>query len=93
MFLVVGDIGFKKKKQGQVLACKSGLKVPFMPLGSSCTLQAILLSDLVGCESPLQIVHCKKGLAVFPSPAWMSLTKLLLGGNNLIFPALGEFGQ
>ncbi len=32
-------------------------------------------------------IHCKKGLAVFPSPAGMSLTKLLLGGNNLIFPA------
>ncbi len=37
--------------------------------------------------------HCKKELAVFPSPAGMSLTKLFLGGNNLIFPAQGEFGQ
>jgi hypothetical protein len=27
-------------------------------------------------------VHCEKGLAVFPSPAGMSLTKLSLGGNN-----------
>ncbi len=32
-------------------------------------------------------LHCKKGLAVFPSPAGMSLTKLFLGGNNLIIPA------
>ncbi len=37
-------------------------------------------------------IHCIKGVAVFPSPAGMSLTKLFLGGNNLIFPAQGEFG-
>ncbi len=36
-------------------------------------------------------IHCKKELAVFPSPAGMSLMKLFLGGNNLIFPAQGEF--
>jgi len=30
-------------------------------------------------------LHCKKELAVFPSPAWMSLIKLFLGGNNLVF--------
>ncbi len=30
-------------------------------------------------------VHCKKKLAVFPSPAGMSLIKLFLGGNNLVF--------
>ena len=30
-------------------------------------------------------LHCKKGLAVFPSPAGMSLIKLFLGGNNLVF--------
>jgi hypothetical protein len=28
----------------------------------------------------LDWVHCKKELAVFPSPAGMSLTKLFLGG-------------
>jgi hypothetical protein len=50
-----GDIGFKKIL-GLVLAWKSGLKVPFLPLGRSCPLQTILLSDLVGCDSPLQIV-------------------------------------
>jgi hypothetical protein len=35
----------------------------------------------------------KKGLAIFPTPAGMSLTKLSLDGNNLIIPAQGEFGQ
>ncbi len=30
--------------------------------------------------------HCKKRLAVFPSPAGMSLTKLSLDGNDLFFP-------
>jgi hypothetical protein len=30
-------------------------------------------------------IHCKKELAVFPSPAGMSLIKLFLGGNNLVF--------
>ncbi len=30
--------------------------MPFLPLGPSCPLQTILLSDLVGCGSPLQIV-------------------------------------
>ncbi len=50
-----GDIGFKKTP-GLVLAWKSGLKVSFLPLGRSCPLQTLLLSDLVGCDSPLQIV-------------------------------------
>jgi hypothetical protein len=31
------------------------------------------------------IAHCKKELAVFPSPAGMSLIKLFLGGKNLLF--------
>jgi hypothetical protein len=34
-------------------------------------------------------IHCKKRLTIFPSPAapaGMSLTKLFLEGNNLIFP-------
>jgi hypothetical protein len=31
------------------------------------------------------VVHCKKELAVFPSPAGMSLIKLFLGGKNLVF--------
>jgi len=32
-------------------------------------------------------VHCKKGLAVFPSQARMSLTKLPLAGNILPTPS------
>jgi hypothetical protein len=31
------------------------------------------------------MLHCKKELAVFPSPAGMSLIKLFLGENNLVF--------
>ncbi len=41
---------------GKVLAWKSGLEVPLLPLGPSCPLRTILLSDLVGCGSLLQIV-------------------------------------
>jgi hypothetical protein len=37
-------------------------------------------------------VHCKKRLAVFPSPAGMSLAKLSPAGNNSIIPGPGEFG-
>jgi hypothetical protein len=39
-----------------------------------------------------EIVHCKKRLTIFPSPAGMSLTKLFLDGNNLIISCQGEFG-
>jgi hypothetical protein len=39
----------------------------------------------VGLLPPNIILHCKKELAVFPSPAGMSLIKLFLGGNNLVF--------
>ncbi len=39
-----------------VLAWKSGFKVPVLPLGHSCPLQTILLSDLIGRDSPLQTV-------------------------------------
>ncbi len=38
------------------MAFKSGLKVPLLTLGPSCPLQTILLSDLLGCGSPLQIL-------------------------------------
>jgi hypothetical protein len=40
-----------------------------------------------------RITHCKKRLSFFPSPAaGMSLTKLSLAENKLIFPGPGEFG-
>jgi hypothetical protein len=44
-------------------------------------------------ESVEGIVHCKKRLATFPSPAGMSLTKISLGGKNLIIPSKREFGK
>jgi hypothetical protein len=37
-------------------------------------------------------LHCKKMLAIFPSPAGMSLTKLSQAGNYFIIPGQGEFG-
>jgi hypothetical protein len=50
------DIGFLTKILGLVLALKSGLNVPLLPLGPSCPLQAILLRDLVGFDSLLRII-------------------------------------
>jgi hypothetical protein len=35
---------------------KTGYKVPLMPLGPSCPLQAVLLGDLVRVWQPMQIV-------------------------------------
>ncbi len=40
-----------------------------------------------------KVIHSKKRLAVFPSPAGMSPTKLSLAGNNLIIPLQLEFGK
>jgi hypothetical protein len=37
-----------------------------------------------------RIVHCKKELAIFPSPAGMSLTKLSLGGKKLNYSRPGR---
>jgi hypothetical protein len=34
----------------------------------------------------------KRGLAIFPSPGGMSLTKLSLAENEKIFPGQDEFG-
>jgi hypothetical protein len=34
-------------------------------------------------------VHCEKKVSGFAVPAWMSLTKLFLAGNNKIIPRLG----
>jgi len=39
------------------------------------------------------MVHCKKRVAIFLSPAEKSLTKLSLAGNNLIIPASPNFGR
>ncbi len=35
-------------------------------------------------------VHCKEELAIFPSPAGMSLTKLSLGGKKLNYSRPGR---
>ncbi len=45
-------------------------------------------NELLEITRSLAIV--KKSLAVFPSPAGMSLTKLSLGGNNLNFSRPGR---
>ncbi len=37
-------------------------------------------------------LHCKKSLAIFPSPAGMSLANLSMAGNNLTIPGQDEFG-
>ncbi len=51
-----GDIHFLKVILCLVLAWKSGLKASLLPLGPSYPLQTSLLSDLVGCDSPMRIV-------------------------------------
>jgi hypothetical protein len=38
-------------------------------------------------------LHCKERLMIFLSPDGMSLTKLSMAGNNLIFPGQGELGK
>ncbi len=43
-------------------------------------------------SSLIFIYTVKKVIAIFPSPAGMSLTKLSLEGNNLIIPGPGELG-
>ncbi len=38
----------------------------------------------------LRGVHCKKEVAIFPSPAGMSMTKLSLGGKKLNYSRPGR---
>jgi hypothetical protein len=45
-----------------------GLKVPVLPLALSCPLQTILLSDLVGCGSPLQMAVCLHFFEILSAP-------------------------
>jgi hypothetical protein len=65
-------------------------------LGSSMGLVPGEASNRVQA-SPIKIkttqLHCKKRLAIFPSPAGMSLTKLSLAGNILIILGQGGFGK
>ncbi len=37
-----------------------------------------------------EFIHCKKELAIFPSPAGMSLIKLSLGGKKLNYSRPGR---
>ncbi len=43
-------------------------------------------------EGPGKMIHCKKRLAIFPSTAGMSSTKLSLAGNIFIIFGQEEFG-
>jgi hypothetical protein len=52
--------------------------------------QRHFFKSIIVQTSRIHNLHCKKELAVFPSPAGMSLTKLSLGGKNF---AQGEFSQ
>jgi hypothetical protein len=45
---------------------------------------------LVHCTVDVSAIHCKKELAIFPSPAGMSLTKLSLGGKKLNYSRPGR---
>jgi hypothetical protein len=47
------------------LAWTSGLKVPLLTIGRSCPLKTILLGDLVGCDSPLQIAMAYWHIIIF----------------------------
>jgi hypothetical protein len=48
-------------------------------------LQGVLISRLVYGSATILLLHCKKSVAIFPSPAGMSLTKLSLAGNNYYY--------
>jgi hypothetical protein len=48
--------------------------------------------DLIKVTQCRKFVHCKKRLAIFPSPVGMSLTKFSLAGKTLIIPGQEEFG-
>jgi hypothetical protein len=48
-----------------------------------CLLKALAPGELME-------LHCKKELAIFPSPAGMSLTKLSLGGKKLNYSRPGR---
>jgi hypothetical protein len=87
----------QKKQVTKIFHVKTLLKVDhahsvLLHNGGSCNACTIKRSITLLCF-PKQSMHCKKGLAVFPIPAGMSLIKLFLAGNNFVFPAQREFGQ
>jgi hypothetical protein len=69
----------EKEKGEGVVRCEKGMR------------RRVTIGGVVQCGDEQQRVsgrmtdgleHCKKSLAVFPSPAGMSQTKLSLAGNN-----------
>ncbi len=86
-----GDIGLINKILGLILAWKSCLKVPSLPWRPSCPLETLLLSDLVWCDSPLQIImavwcsvpnsHYYLQQAVTLNPAILNLKKCAPNGH------------
>ncbi len=76
---------------GHCLTCGEGKSERLHGYRRVLTLHVLRdLSDN-GCLST-KAIHCKKILKVLLSPAGMSLTKLYLAENNLIFPGQREFG-
>ncbi len=71
------------------VAVTRGEKVPFQPLlkniGEHWVFRKVTL-PFHQCSRISFALHCKKRLAIFPSPAGMSLTKISLAGNNQIIP-------
>jgi hypothetical protein len=61
--------------------------------GQALQLHGVLLPHLLLLLRPNRLYTVKKRLAVFPSPARMTLTKLSLAGKNLIIPGQGEFDK
>ncbi len=57
--LSCGEIGYFKKIPGLVLTWKSGLKVPFLPLGPCCPLKTILLRVLGRVWKPTEDINCR----------------------------------
>jgi hypothetical protein len=55
-------------------------------------IRAYHVFDFTPDPSKVPVHTLKKRLMIFPSPAGMSLTKLPLGGNNLVISGQGEFG-
>ncbi len=65
------------------ICCRMLSKLP-ATTGRHCSRFAASLCSI------LPTVHCKKELAIFPSPAGMSLTKLSLGGKKLNYSRPGR---
>jgi hypothetical protein len=67
------------------------------PLGYRHVVEGAVINLLLACNYEVYTVHCtvhcKTGLAVFPSPVGMSIAKLSLARNNLIIRGQGNFGD